>query len=62
MRKLGYDERMYFSAYTFGVIRSRKMKWMGHVACVNLKRRDYFGDLVVDLRIVVTWIGFEGMD
>jgi hypothetical protein len=60
MRKLGYEELVYFSAYIFRVIRSRKMKWLGHVACVNLKRRDYFGDLGVDLRIVVTWIGFEG--
>jgi hypothetical protein len=38
------------------------MKWLELVACVNLKRRNYFGDLGVDLRIVVTWIRFEGMD
>jgi hypothetical protein len=62
MRKLGYEEFMYFSAYIFRVIRSRKIKWLGHVGCVNFKRRDYFGDLGVDLRIVVTWIGFKGMD
>ena len=62
MRKLGYVELMYFSAYIFRVIRSRKMKWLGHVACVNLNRRDYFSDLGVDLRVVVTWIGFEVMD
>lgn len=62
MRKLGYEEFMYFSAYIFRVIRSRKMKCMGYVTCVNLKRRDYSGNLGVDLRIVVTWIGFKGMD
>lgn len=62
MRQLGYEELMYFSAYIFRVMRSRKMKWLGLVACANLKRRDYFGDLNVDLRIVVTWIGCEGMD
>jgi hypothetical protein len=62
MRQLGYEELMYFSAYIFRVMRSRKMKWLGHVACANLKRRDYFGDINVDLRIVVTWIGCEGMD
>lgn len=61
MRKLSYEELICFSAYILRVIRSRKMKWLGHLACINLKRRDYFGDLGVELRIVVTWIGFEGM-
>jgi hypothetical protein len=38
------------------------MKWMGHVAHRNLKERDYLGDLSVDMRIILTWIGFEGMN
>lgn len=57
MRKLGYEELMYFLAYIFRVIRSRKMKWLRHVTCVVLKSRGYFGNLGVDLRLVVTWIG-----
>lgn len=61
-RKLGYEELMCFSADIFRVIKSRKRKWLGHVAGIKLKRRDYFSDLGMDLRIIVTWIGFEGTD
>jgi hypothetical protein len=47
-RKLGCEELMFFSVDIIRVIKSRRMNWMGHVACRNLKGRDYLGDLGVD--------------
>ena len=50
------------------VIKSRKMRWAGHVACVaeergcigsiwgNRRERDHYGDLGVDGLIILGWI------
>ena len=50
------------------VVKSRRMRWAGHVACMgrgemctgfrlgNLRERDHWGDPDVDGRIVLRWI------
>jgi len=58
---------LYTSPNIVRVIRSRMMKWMGHVVCmggmrnakfwlVNLDRRDHVEDLGVDGRVLLEWI------
>jgi len=69
-RKLCNEELndLYSSPNIVRVIKSRKMRWAGHVArmgrgeaCTgfqwgNLKERDYGGDQGVDGRIILRWI------
>jgi len=66
-RKLHSEELNdpYYSPYTFRVIKSRRMRWAGHVArvgrgkayagfrCGNLMERDHLGDRGVDGRIIL---------
>ena len=60
---------LYFSPNIVRVIKSRRMRWTGHVACMgerveaytgfwwgNLKERDHLGDQGVDERIILRWI------
>jgi hypothetical protein len=58
---------MYFSPSIVWVIKSRRMRWTGHVARVggeaytgfwweNLRKRDNWGDSGVDGRIILRWI------
>jgi hypothetical protein len=58
----------YSSPSTVQVIKLRRMRWAGHVACMgrgnaytgfwwgNLRARDNLGDAGVDGRIIVRWI------
>jgi len=69
-RKLQNEElnNLYCSPNIFRVIKSRRMKWSGHVACTgrgevytgfwwgNLRERDNLGDPDIDLRIILRWI------
>jgi hypothetical protein len=69
-RKLHNEEfhDLYSSLTILRVIKSRRMRWAGHVAqmergqaCTgfwwgNLKGRDYWGDPGVDGRIILRWI------
>jgi hypothetical protein len=70
LRKLHYEELndLYSSPYIFQVIKSRRMRWAGHLARmgerrgvtgfwrVNLKERDHLGDTGVDGNIILRWI------
>jgi hypothetical protein len=59
---------LYFSPNIVWVIKSRRMRWVGHVACVgkgrgvygvwrgNLRERDHWGDPGVGGRIILRWI------
>jgi hypothetical protein len=58
---------LYSSPNIVRVIKSRRMRWAGHVArmrrqaCVgfwwgNLRKRDHWGDQSVDGRIILGWI------
>jgi hypothetical protein len=59
---------MYISPDIIGVIKSRRMKWAGHVACMgemrntskilleNLKGKHHSEDLGVDGKIILQWI------
>jgi len=74
-RKLHNEELndLYCSLNIFRVIKSRKMRWAGHVACMG-ERRDVYSVLVgklrerdhlevpgVDGRIILKWI-FKNLD
>ena len=62
------------SSNIVGVIRSRRIRWVRHVArmgreesytgfwLVNLRERDLLGDQGVDRRIILRWIFSWGMD
>ena len=59
---------LYSSPNIVRVIKSRRMRWAGHVACMceergcigswwgNRRRRDHWGDLGVDGLIILGWI------
>ena len=63
-----YD--LYSTPHIFQVIKSRIMRWAGHLACIgggggevyrgfwwgNLKERDCLEDLGVDRKIILKWI------
>ena len=66
-----YNEELndlYFSPNIFRVIKSRRMRWTGHVVLMgeirvvyrvwwgNLRERDHLGDPGVDGRIILRWI------
>ena len=69
-RRLHNEELNYFysSPNIVRVIKSRRMRWAGHVACMgegngcigscwrNRKEGDQWGDLGVDGRIILGWI------
>ena len=68
-RKLHNEELndLYCSPNIVRVIKSRRMRWVGHVArmevevCTrfwwgNLRERDHLGDQEVDVRIILRWI------
>jgi len=69
-RKLHNGElnNLYCSPYMFRVIKSRRMRWSGHVACMgrgeaytglwwgNRRERDRLGDPGVDGRKILRWI------
>ena len=69
-RKLHNEELndLYCSPNTVRVIKSRRMRWVGHVACMgrgqaytgfwlgNLRERDHLEDPAVDGRIILRWI------
>jgi hypothetical protein len=70
-RKLHYEalRKLYSSPNVIRIIRSRRLKWTGHVAhnreekCIqnfvrNPEGRDYLGDLgiLVDRKIILNWI------
>ena len=59
---------LYISPNIIRMIKSRRMRWAGHVACMgarrgvhrvlvgNLRERDHLGDPGVDGRIILRWI------
>jgi len=59
---------MYCSPNIVRVIKSRRMRWAGHVSCMgegrgiyrvwweNLKERDHLEDPVIEGRIILRWI------
>jgi len=69
-RKLHNEELndLYCSPNIVRVIKSRRMRWAGHVACIgrreaytgfwwgNLRERDHLGDPGVDGRVMLRWI------
>ena len=69
-RKLHNGEMndLYSSPNIFRLIKSRRMRWAGHVACMgrveeytrscwgNLRERGHFGNPDVDGRIILRWI------
>ena len=69
-RKLHHEELndLYCSPIIIRVIKSRKMRWAGHVARLgkgevytgfwwgNLRERDHLGDPGVDGRMIIRWI------
>ena len=69
-RKLHNEELndLYSSPSIFRVIKSRRMRWAGHVAHMgerrlytgfwwgNLRKRDHLGDPGIDVRIILRWI------
>ena len=69
-RKLHNEELndLYCSPNIVGVIKSRRMRWAGHVARIgkgesctrfwwgNLRERDHLIDLGIDERIILRWI------
>jgi len=69
-RKLHNEElnKLYTSPNTVRVIKSRRMRWVQHVACMgrkeaytgfwwgNLRERDHLKDPGVDGRIILRWI------
>ena len=59
-RKLHNEELndLYSSPNTVRVIKSKGMRWAGHVARMGgkLRERDHLGDPVVDGRIILRWI------
>jgi hypothetical protein len=67
-RKLHTEElNDLYSPIIVRVIKPRKMRWAGYVACLgerrgvyrlwgNLKERDHLGDPGVDWRIIFSWI------
>jgi hypothetical protein len=77
-RKLHNDElrSLYFSPNIVSIIKSRRMRWEGHVTCMGRgevftgfwlggsKARDHWKDLSVDGRITLSWtlreIGING--
>jgi hypothetical protein len=70
MRRLHNEELndLYSSPNTVRVIKWRRMRWAGHVACMgeergcigswwgNRRKGDHWGDLVVDGWIILGWI------
>jgi len=68
-RKLHNEElNVLFSLNVFRVLKSRRMRWAGHVACMgreevysgfwwgNLRERDHVEDPGIDGRITLRWI------
>jgi hypothetical protein len=60
-RKLHNEElhNLYSPPTVMRVIKSRPMKWAGHVACMgrgNLRKKYHWGDPGVDGRIILRWI------
>ena len=69
-RKLHNEELndLYSSPNIVRVIKSRRMRWVGHMACMgggdaytgfwwgNLRERDHLGDPGVDGRVILRWI------
>jgi hypothetical protein len=69
-RKLHKEELhdLYCSPIIVWVIKSKRMRWVGHVArmgrgeacigfrCGNLRERDHWEDTAVDGRIILRWI------
>ena len=75
LRKLHNEELnvLYFSPNIVRVIKSRRLRWAGHVACMgrrractgfwwgNWRERDCWGDPGVDGRMISRWISRSGM-
>ena len=69
-RKLHNEELndLYCSPNILRVVKSRRVRWAGHVACMgrgeactgfwwrNLRERDHWGDQGADGRIILSWI------
>ena len=56
-------DNLYYSPDIIGVIKSRTVKWVVHVACMqtgflweNLRRRDHLGALTIDGSVTLKWI------
>jgi hypothetical protein len=59
---------LYYSPNIFWVIKTRKIRWAAHVACMRrgeaytgfwwgtLRERDQLGDPIIDGRIILRWI------